>query len=173
MSNFLNIIKALLNEKEDPMKTTPASIEQGGGDSEQYKREKAKKDPKKTTKSKNRKRLQTLGKSGGKHHKDGTPVNVSPNHPDYLKKKLYQRGVKPKGYGKEGESKEGMSTEEINKKGVRGHEKKIAKKKSDMRMDMMKQILAARKRRQAKGKSKKLGSGALATIARRAKDKEA
>ena len=166
------VLNALQEKMDDPMVTTPASIEQGGGDPKQYQQTKATKEPKKTTKSKNRKRLQTLGKSGGKHHKDGTPVNVSPNHPDYLKKKLYKRGVKPKGYGKEGESKEGMSTEEINKKGVRGHEKKIAQKKSDIRMDMGRQILKARQRRQAKGKSKKLGPGALATIARRAKDRE-
>lgn len=174
------VLNALQENEDDPSVTTPASIEQAGGDSEQYKREKAKKDPKKTTKSKNRKkrrngkertRLGTLGRGGGKHHRDGTPVNISSNHPDYLKKKLYKRGVKPKGYGKEGDSKQGMSIEKIHQTGVIGHKEKIAKKKSDMRMDMMKQILAARKRKQARGKPKKLGSGTLATIARRAKDR--
>lgn len=124
MSNLLNIIKTLLNEDEDPMKTTPASIEKAGGDPQAYKKEKAKKDPKPAKKEKKKpSRRATLGR------KDAPP---SSNHPDYLKKKLYKRGVKPKGYGKEGDSTEGMSTEEINKTGVRGHEKKIAKKKKKM-----------------------------------------
>ena len=173
MSNLLDIVKNLLTEDEDPMKTTPASIERGGGDPKQYKREKAAKDPKPVKKKKKKPtRRKSLGVSGGKHDKKGVPVSVSPNHPDYLKKKLYKRGVKPKGYGKEGESKEGLSTSQVNKMGVRGQEKKIAKKKSDFRMRMAKQILAARKSRAAKGKSKKLGHGTLATIARRAKDQE-
>ena len=163
MSDLLNIIKTLLNEDEDPMKTTPASIEKAGGDPKAYKKEKAKKDPKPVGKKKKPSRRATLGR------KDTPP---GPNHPDYLKKKLYKRGVKPKGYGKEGESKEGLSTSQVNKMGVRGQEKKIAKKKSDFRMRMAKQILAARKSKAAKGKSKKLGHGTLATIARRAKDQE-
>ena len=177
---FLKELKASIQEEDDPSVTTPASIEQAGGDPKQYKREKAKKDPKKITKSKNlkkrkngkkRTRLSTLGQDGGKHRKDGTPVKVSSNHPVYLKKKLYNRGVKGKGYGKKGDSKKGMPIEKINQTGEIGNNKKIAKKKSDMKMDMMKQILAARKRKQARGKPKKLGSGTLATIARRAKNR--
>jgi hypothetical protein len=117
-------------ESKDPrMKTTPASIAQGGGDPDQYKKEKAKKDPKAKKKKKSPSRRKVVGRGGGKHDKKGMPVNVSPNHPDYLKKKLYKRGVKPKGYGKEGESEEGLSTSKINRMGVRGQEKKIAAKK--------------------------------------------
>lgn len=174
MSDFLNIIKALLNEEEDPMKTTPASIEQGGGDSKQYKKEKAAKDPKPAKKEKKKPtRRKALGRSGGKHDKKGMPVNVSPNHPDYLKKKLYKRGVKPKGYGKEGESKEGLSTSKINRMGVRGQEKKIASKKKDMRLSMMKDILKRRNKKKAQGKkSLKLNPAEHADVARRAKDSE-
>jgi len=164
MSNLLNIIKTLLNEDEDPMKTTPASIEKAGGDPKAYKDLKAEKDPKPAKKKKKKpSRRSTLGR------KDTPP---GANHPRYLKDKLYKRGVKPKGYGKEGESKEGLSTSQVNRMGVRGQEKRIARKKSKMRLAMMKQILAARKRRAAKGKKKKLGSGTLATIAQRAKDSE-
>ena len=164
MSDLLEIIKTLLNEDEDPMKTTPASIEKAGGDAKAYKELKAEKDPKPAKKKKKKpSRRATLGR------KDTPP---GPNHPRYLKDKLYKRGVKPKGYGKEGESKEGLSTSQVNRMGVRGQEKRIAKKKSNMRLAMMKQILAARKRRAAKGKKKKLGSGTLATIAQRAKDSE-
>jgi hypothetical protein len=145
------------------MKTTPASIAQGGGDPKVYKQEKAKKDPQPASKKKKKaSRRATLGR------KDAAP---SANHPDYLKKKLYKRGVKPKGYGKEGESKEGLSTAQVNRMGKRGQEGKISKKKKAINMEMSKQILAARKRRAAKGKDKKLSSAQLATIARRAKDK--
>jgi len=38
--------------------------------------------------------LDTVGKGGGLHYKDGTPFNVSTSHPDYLKKKLYNRPTK-------------------------------------------------------------------------------
>jgi len=120
MSNLLSIIKTLLNEEEDLMKTTPASIEQGGGDPKQYKKEKAKKEPKPAKKKPKHGKRDSLGRS------DAGP---SSNHPDYLKKKLYQRGVKPKGYGKEGDSTKPLTTDQINRMGVRGQEKKIAKKK--------------------------------------------
>ena len=51
----------------------------------------------------------------------------SSNHPDYLKKKLYNRATKDGGYGKEG--KPTAADTEVNQQGVRGHEAKIAKKK--------------------------------------------
>ena len=51
----------------------------------------------------------------------------SSNHPDYLKKKLYNRATKDGGYGKEG--KPTAANTEVNQQGVRGHEAKIAKKK--------------------------------------------
>jgi len=154
-----------VREGDDPrMKTTPSSIQQAGGDPKAYKDLKAEKDPKPAKKEKKKpSRRATLGR------KDTPP---GPNHPRYLKDKLYKRGVKPKGYGKEGESKEGLSTSQVNQMGVRGQEKKIAKKKSNMRLKMMKDILKARKAKEAKGKKKKLGPGTLATIAQRAKESE-
>jgi len=128
MDNLLDIIKTLLTEEEDPMKTTPASIERGGGDSKVYKKEKAKKDPQPTSGKKKASRRKSLGRSGGKHDKEGVPANISSNHPDYLKKKLYKRATKDGGYGKEG--KPTSADTEVNKQGVRGHEAKIAKKKA-------------------------------------------
>ena len=55
----------------------------------------------------------------------------SSNHPDYLKKKLYNRATKDGGYGKEG--KPTAADTEVNQQGVQGHEDEIAKnkKKSD------------------------------------------
>lgn len=135
MSDFLNIIRSLLNEKEDPMKTTPASIEQGGGDPEQYKKERAKKEPKPVAKKKTSSRRDTLGRGGGKYrrHRIQPPKgHEGPSAPTQQisvagdaegdQKKNFQKGSKEKP----------LSKKQINRMGVRGHEKKIAAEKKKM-----------------------------------------
>jgi hypothetical protein len=109
------------------MKTTLASIQQGARAAynskgqtcqilkflQSRKRKLMKKDPKQYPKP--AKKKPKHGKRDSLGRSDAGP---SSNHPDYLKKKLYQRGVKPKGYGKEGDSTKPLTTDQINRMGT-------------------------------------------------------
>jgi hypothetical protein len=116
--NILDIVKFLLSEDNKSKRTTRASIKQGGGDPDQYEKEHAAKKPKATKKGKKPSRASTLGTQGGLHDKKGKPAKVTSNHPDYLKKKLYKRGTKPKGYGKQGDSSEAEPIERVHGRGM-------------------------------------------------------
>lgn len=91
------------------------------GEGESYKRlkqvqkSKSPESPKKAPRT----RRDTLGRA------DAAP---SSNHPDYLKKKMYNRPTKDGGYGKEGDTT--PADTQVNSKGVRGHEAEIAKEKA-------------------------------------------
>ena len=123
-------------ESEDPrMKTTPASIAQGGGDPDQYKKEKAQKDPKPKTKKKSPSRRKAVGRGGGKYRREriqppkghegpSAPTRQIPVKGDAEgeQKKKFQKGKKEKP----------LSKKQVDRMGVRGQEKKIADEKKSM-----------------------------------------
>ena len=123
-------------ESDDPrLKTTPASIAQGGGDPDQYKKEKAQKDPKPKTKKKPPSRRKTVGRGGGKYRREriqppkghegpSAPTRQIPVKGDAEgeQKKKFQKGKKEKP----------LSKKQVDRMGVRGQEKKIADKKKSM-----------------------------------------
>ena len=78
---------------------------------------KAKPAKKPAKKAKHTKR-DSQGRAGGLHDDEGVPVNISPNHPDYLKKKLYKRATKDGGYGKAGKASDAEPIEKINRRGL-------------------------------------------------------
>lgn len=137
MSNLLDIIKALLNEEEDdPMKTTPASIEKAGGDSKVYKQEKAKKAPKKVVAKKPRKRARqkSLEKGGGKFRRERIQPPKGHQGPSAPTKQhsVAKDADGGKEHFKKGETTKPLSRKQVNRMGVRGHEKKIAAQKKKM-----------------------------------------
>ena len=123
-------------ESDDPrMKTTPASIQQAGGDPEVYKQEKAKKDPKPKTKKKPPSRRKAVGRGGGKYRREriqppkghegpSAPTRQIPVKGDVEgeQKKKFQKGKKEKP----------LSKKKVDRMGVRGQEKKIAANKKKM-----------------------------------------
>jgi hypothetical protein len=120
-------------ESEDPrMKTTPASIQQGGGDPEVYKQEKAKKDPKPRPKKKSPTRRQAVGRGGGKYRRERIQPPKGHEGPSAPTRQVSAagdaKGDQKKNFQKGGKERP-MSKKQVNRMGVRGQEKKIAAKK--------------------------------------------
>jgi len=121
-------------ESEDPrMKTTPASIQQAGGDPEAYKQEKAKKDPKPTSKkSKKPSRRATVGRGGGKYRRQRIQPPKGHEGPSAPTRQVSvagdAEGDQKKNFQK-GSKEKPLSKKQINRMGVRGQEKKIADEK--------------------------------------------
>jgi hypothetical protein len=121
-------------ESEDPrMKTTPASIQQAGGDPKVYKQEKAKKDPQPTTKqSKKSSRRATVGRGGGKYRRERIQPPKGHEGPSAPTRQVSAagdaKGDQKKNFQKGGKERP-MSKKQVNRMGVRGQEKKIAAKK--------------------------------------------
>ena len=140
MSNLLNIIRALLNEEEDdPMKTTPASIKKAGGDPKVYKREKAKKAPKKVVAKKptKRARQRSLEKGGGKFRRERIQPPKGHQGPSAPTKQNpvtdYAEGGKEHFKKKrKGGPVRALPKKQVDRMGVRGQEKKIAAHKKKM-----------------------------------------
>tara|TARA_Y100001938_G_C8081020_1_gene429095 strand:- start:1302 stop:2255 length:954 start_codon:yes stop_codon:yes gene_type:complete len=124
-----------VKEENDPrMKTTPASIQQAGGDPEAYKKEKAKKDPKPVSKKKNPSRRAAIGRSGGKFRRERIQPAKGAEGPSAPTRQIpVKKDVKGgKENFKKGTSEKPMSKKNVNKMGVRGQESKIAAKKRAM-----------------------------------------
>jgi len=121
-------------ESDDPrMKTTPASIQQAGGDPKVYKQEKAKKDPQPTTKqSKKSSRRATVGRGGGKYRRERIQPPKGHEGPSAPTRQVSAagdaKGDQKKNFQKGGKERP-MSKKQVNRMGVRGQEKKIAAKK--------------------------------------------
>lgn len=121
-------------ESDDPrMKTTPASIQQAGGDPEAYKQEKAKKDPKPTSKkSKKPSRRATVGRGGGKYRRQRIQPPKGHEGPSAPTRQVSvagdAEGDQKKNFQK-GSKEKPLSKKQINRMGVRGQEKKIADEK--------------------------------------------
>lgn len=121
-------------ESEDPrMKTTPASIQQAGGDPKVYKQEKAKKDPQPASKqSKKSSRRATVGRGGGKYRRERIQPPKGHHGPSAPTRQVSvagdAKGDQKKNFQK-GSKEKPLSKKKINRMGVRGQEKKIAAKK--------------------------------------------
>lgn len=123
-------------ESEDPrMKTTPASIQQGGGDPDQYKKEKAKKDPKPKKEKKSPSRRKALGRGGGKYRRQRIQPPKGHEGPSAPTQQISvagdAEGEQKKNF-KKGTVTKPMSKKQVDRMGVRGQEKKIADQKKKM-----------------------------------------
>ena len=123
-------------ESDDPrMKTTPASIAQGGGDPKVYKQEKAKKDPKPKTKKKSPSRRQAVGRGGGKYRRERIQPPKGHEGPSAPTRQIAVKGDaegEQKKKFQKGKKEKPLSKKKVDRMGVRGQEKKIADKKKSM-----------------------------------------
>ena len=104
------------------------SIANAGGDSEAYRKAKAKKDASLAKAVRNTgSRAKTLGQRGG-IYKKGKPLANNPNNPHYNPDDEKTKG---KGYGKEADTSQKMSRKQIDRSGVRGHPGETASKIKD------------------------------------------
>ena len=124
-----------VKEGDDPrMKTTPASIQQAGGDPDVYKKEKARKDPKPKSKKASPARRDTLGRSGGKFRRERIQPAKGAEGPSAPTRQAPAKSDVKGGKEnfKKGTAEKPMSRKDVNKMGVRGQESKIAAKKRAM-----------------------------------------
>ena len=128
-----------VKEGDDPrMKTTPASIQQAGGDPDAYKKEKAKKDPKPMSKKASPSRRATLGRSGGKFRRERVQPAKGAEGPSAPARQTPAKSDVKGGKEnfKKGTAEKPMSKRDVNKMGVKGQEAKIAAKKKAMGKSM-------------------------------------